>query len=600
MPIGVDKFRPPFKRLWPLLPALLFLGICVIFPVADLLSVSFTDGGGRPSLETFRIFLQRPVYLKVLRTTFVISAWTTLICLLLAYPVAYHLASSSERVRNNLLLIVLMPFWTGFLVRTFAWMILLAKSGPLVRAAEWIGVSNLELAYNLTGVLVGMSHALLPLAVLNMLPVMQSIDRRLVPAASVLGARPSEAFWRIYFPLSLPGVAASGLLVFITALGFFITPTILGGPQETMIAQLIIVQIQELLNWRFAGVLSFVLLLSALIVYYIYDRILGISTMVGEQFTAKRQHGVAAGIERYISLVGRGILALIGRVTAAVERTLTRAGICGRAVAGSRGRLQGVITGLVLVFLALPTFFVIPVSFTESTFLDFPPRGFTLRWYGEFMQSNAWTSATLRSLSIALIVAIVATPLGGAAAFVLARQEFRGKKLLMALVLSPLILPRMVIAVALFYLMARMHIVGTDLALVIGHTVIALPYVVITVMVGLQTYDRQFDLAAATLGARPARTLIHVTVPLIKGSVLAAGIFAFMTSFDDLNIALFLSGGEQNTLPKQMWSAMVLQATPILGVASTLLLLLMSTFLLGAEFLRRRSEAAARRPGTRT
>jgi putative spermidine/putrescine transport system permease protein len=165
----------------------------------------------------------------------------------------------------------------------------------------------------------------------------------------------------------------------------------------------------------------------------------------------------------------------------------------------------------------------------------------------------------------------------------------------MALVLSPLILPRMVIAVALFYLTARMHIVGTDLALVVGHTVIALPYVVITVMVGLQTYDRQFDRAAATLGARPARTLIHVTLPLIKSSVLAAGIFAFMTSFDDLNIALFLSGGEQNTLPKQMWSAMVLQATPILGVASTLLLVLMSAFLLGAEFLRRRADTTRSR-----
>ena len=588
------KFLGRQKQLWPLVPVLLFLGIFVVFPVADLLSVSFTDSSGRPSLETFRIFLQRPVYMKVLRTTFVISAWTTLICLLLAYPVAYYLASSSERARNNLLLIVLMPFWTGFLVRTFAWMILLAKSGPLVRLAEWIGVSNLELAYNLTGVLIGMSHALLPLAVLNMLPVMQGIDRRLMPAASVLGARPSEAFWRIYFPLSLPGVAASGLLVFITALGFFITPTILGGPQETMIAQVIIVQIQELLNWRFAGVLSFVLLLSALVVYYIYDRILGISTIVGEQFTAKRGYGVAAGLERYSSLVGRGILGLIGRVTATVGKAISRARVSGRVVGGSRHHLQGAVAGLVLVFLALPTFFVIPVSFTQSTFLDFPPRGFTLRWYVEFMQSNAWTSATLRSLTIALIVAIVAVPLGGAAAFVLAREAFRGKKLLMALVLSPLILPRMVIAVSLFYLTARMHIVGTDLALVIGHTVIALPYVVITVMVGLQTYDRQFDRAAATLGARPARTLIHVTLPLIKGSVLAAGIFAFMTSFDDLNIALFLSGGEQNTLPKQMWSAMVLQATPILGVASTLLLVLMSAFLLGAEFLRRRADTTRR------
>lgn len=583
----MPTFLARHVRLWPLVPVLLFLGIFVVYPVVDLLSVSFTDSNGRPSLGAFQILVQRPVYLKVLQTTFVISAWTTLICLLLAYPVAYYLASSSARTRNNLLLIVLMPFWTGFLVRTFAWMILLAKSGPLVRVAEWIGVSNLDLTYNLTGVLIGMSHALLPLAVLNMLPVMQGIDKNLMPAAYVLGARRSEAFWRIYFPLSLPGLAASGLLVFITALGFFITPTILGGPQQTMIAQIIIVQIQELLNWRFAGVLSFVLLLSALVVYYVYDRILGISTIVGERSATIVQSRAKASIERQLSAAGRGVLGAIGRIAAMAADMIDRIVPVRAGASGGSRRLQRAIVWVVLGFLALPTFFVIPVSFTTSTFLDFPPRGFTLRWYGEFLQSNAWMSASLRSIYIALIVAVVAMLLGGAAAFVLGREQFAGKKLLMALVLSPLILPRMVIAVALFYLLARIHVAGTDLALVIGHTVIAFPYVVITVMVGLQTYNRQFDRAAAILGANAGRTLIHVTLPLIKGSIIAAGIFAFMTSFDDLNIALFLTGGEQNTLPKQMWSAMVLQATPILGVASTLLLLLMSAFLLVAEIIGR-------------
>ncbi|MGE0769276.1 MAG: ABC transporter permease subunit [Hyphomicrobiaceae bacterium] len=568
---------------------MLFLGIFVVYPVIDLLAVSFTDTTGKLSLQTFQTFIQRPVYTKVLRTTFVISAWTTLICLVLAYPVAYYLTSSSERVRNNLLLVVLMPFWTGFLVRTFAWMVLLAKSGPLVYLAERLGVANLSLAYNLTGVLIGMSHALLPLAVLNMLPVMQGIDRNLMQAASVLGARRSEAFWRVYFPLSLPGVAASGLLVFITALGFFITPTILGGPQETMIAQVIIVQIQELLNWRFAGVLSFVLLLSALLVYYLYDRILGVSMLVGDLQATSGPRGASAHIERFVSAVGGCLLAVAGRFAGACARLVERLVPVHRAGRVQPRRLQLALVGLILVFLALPTFFVVPVSFTQSTFIDFPPRGFTFRWYAEFLQSNAWMSATVRSLYIAATVAAVSMVLGGAAAFVLAREQFAGKKLVMALVLSPLILPRMVIAVALFYLLARLHIAGTDLGLILGHTVIAFPYVVVTVMVGLQTYNRLFDRAAATLGATPSRTLRHVTLPLIKRSMLAAGIFAFMTSFDDLNIALFLTGGEQNTLPKQMWSAMVLQATPILGVASTVLLVLMSFFLLVAEVLRRRT-----------
>jgi putative spermidine/putrescine transport system permease protein len=573
-------------RIWPLLPVILFLGIFVVYPVADLLSVSFTDRSGRLSLETFETFVQRPVYLKVLRTTFEISAWTTLICLILAYPVAYYLASSSDRVRNYLLLIVLMPFWTGFLVRTCAWMILLAQSGPLVGLGKWLGLSNLKLAYNLTGVLIGMAHALLPLAILNMLPVMRGIDKNLMRAASVLGARRSEAFWHVYFPLSLPGVAASGLLVFITALGFFITPAILGGPQETMLAQIIIVQIQELLNWRFAGVLSLVLLVSALTVYYVYDRLLGISTIVGGH-AGPRRAAARATKSWSLARAARLTLSSLGRISSTAASVLERARPRGSGKVEARA-VQVLIVYAVLAFMALPTFFVIPVSFTESNFLDFPPRGFTLRWYSEFFQSKAWMAATIRSIYIATIVAGTALLLGGIAGFVLARDHFAGKKLLMALVLSPLILPRMVIAVALFYLLARLQIAGTDVSLVIGHTVIAFPYVVITVMVGLQTYERQFDDAAATLGATPSRTLMHVTVPLIRNSLGAAAIFAFMTSFDDLNIALFLTGGEQATLPKQMWSAMVLQATPILGVASSVLLILMTVFLVVAELMRRR------------
>jgi putative spermidine/putrescine transport system permease protein len=230
-----------------------------------------------------------------------------------------------------------------------------------------------------------MSHALS--AVLNMLPVMHGIDKRLMRAASVLGARQSEAFWRIYFPLSLPEVAASCLLVFITALGFFFTPSILGGPRETMIAQVIIVQIQELLNWRFAGVLSLVLLLSALVVYYIYDRILGISTIVGERFTAQKA-ARGHGRDREVRLARRRQHPWAYRPRGGSGRkAMARAGVV-RWAGGGRRRVQGAVAGLVLVFLALPTFFVIPVSFTQSTFLDFPPRGVTLKWYAEFLLST--------------------------------------------------------------------------------------------------------------------------------------------------------------------------------------------------------------------
>ena len=297
-------------------------------------------------------------------------------------------------------------------------------------------------------------------------------------------------------------------------------------------------------------------------------------------------------IERAAANKGRLLLAAFGWCAASIADAFG-------AMMPSRIRSEAVVrpslVWLVLGFLAIPTLFVIPVSFNQSAFLDFPPRGLTLKWYWEFFHSSAWVSATIRSTYVAMLVAALSMVVAVPAAFVFGREQFPGKKLLIGAILSPLILPRMVIAVALFYLLARLRLVGTDLALVLGHTVIAFPYVVITVIVGLQGYNRQFDRAAATLGADAPRTLAHVTLPLIKSSLIAAAIFAFMTSFDDLNVALFLTGGEQNTLPKQMWSAMVLQPTPILGVASTILFLVMFCFLLIVEFLRRRGGAVTNR-----
>lgn len=588
------------RGFWLLAPSVIFLLVFFVYPVVDMLSVAFIDQAGRLTLSNFARLFEHPVYFKVLGTTFRIATLTTLICLVLGYPVAYFLANSKASLRGKLLLVVLMPFWTGFLVRTFSWMILLAETGPLTEAGRSLGLSELQLSNNLVGVLIGMSHALLPLAVLNMLAVMQVIDGNLMRVATTLGARPGEAFWRIYFPLSLPGVAAAGLVVFITALGFFITPAVLGSPQQTMIAQVIIVQLQEVLNWRFASVLSLVLLACSLVVYYVYDRLVGLSSIAGTEGSVMGSKPDAPGSLARAPFGSGAAIALLGGLgrASSVLARLREAVASGRGAAlnrSGRRRIQAVVVGAILVFLVVPSFFVIPVSFTNSNFLDFPPRGFTLRWYGEFFRSPIWVSATLRSLYVAVAVAVLASVLGVSAAFGLSRRKFVGLKWVMGLVLAPMILPRMIIAVGLFYLLARLQLVGTDLALIIGHTVLAFPFVVVAVLAMLKNYDPQFDRAAMTLGASPLRTFLHVTLPLISGSVVAAAIFAFMTSFDDLNLALFLAGGEQNTLPKQMWSTMILQANPLLGAASTMLLILMTGFAFAAEMLSRRNRARSLR-----
>lgn len=585
--------RPPLpaRRYLGVLPLLAFLALLFIYPIADLLWLSVLDQQDEFTGEHYRAITANPVWFNVMLITFEISAWTTVFSVVAGYPIAYLLATSSENTRNRLMLWVLLPFWTSFLVRTFAWIVLLSQRGPLNRLIAALGLSDapLELIYNFTGTMIGMVHALMPLAVLTMLSVMTNIDSRLSSAAATLGARGGEAFWRIYFPLSLPGVAAAALMVFITALGFFITPALLGGRRQTMISQVIIIQVQDLLNWSFAGALSVVLLAAALLIFILYDRLLGLSTLSGGE-----RSGAAAPsgwIGQTGAVIGGRIVALLGRacdvVQIAWERVNPPRGDRPRRAIGRA--VLWTVAMLLVAFLVLPALIVVPVSFTAGKFVTFPPEGFSLHWYREYLGSATWTEATLRSFGVAALTGALSMLLGVPAAFMLTRAQVPGKAGLLALILSPLIIPRIVVAVALYIVYARVGLVGTSAGLVLGHTVLAVPYVVITMMAVLKTYDDRLDQAAASLGAPPWRTLTHITFPLIRSGMIASFLFAFITSFDELTIALFVSGGLVSTLPRQMWNDMLLQVNPTLAAVSTTMLVIITGIILAAEYLRRRA-----------
>jgi len=242
---------------------------------------------------------------------------------------------------------------------------------------------------------------------------------------------------------------------------------------------------------------------------------------------------------------------------------------------------------LILAFLALPAFFMVPVSFTTEGFIDWPPKGFSLKWYRAYLESAQWMAATVRSVVVGAVSATLAMVIGVPAAFGLARRDFAGKTGALALILSPLIIPRMIIAVALFYLYARVGLVGSSLGLVLGHTVLAIPFVVVTVMAVLKNYDERLDQAASSLGANRARALYHVTLPVIRGGLVAAFLFAFVTSFDELTIALFVTGGLTTTLPKQMWDDALLKVTPTLAAVSTVLIVFVAITITLAERFRR-------------
>lgn len=250
----------PRSLVLSLTPAALFLTFIFALPVGVMLFKSFTD----PSLsfQNYIKLVESPVYLNALINTVIVSASATALCITLGYPMAYLMAHSTERVRRILVFIVLVPFWSSILVRTFAWMVLLQKKGLVNSVLLAIGVVDepLTLIYNRTGVLIGMVHVLLPFLILPLYSVMTNIDRSYTSAAASLGASPIKTFVRIYFPLSFPGIASGAVLVFVMGLGYYITPALLGGPKDLMIAQLIEMQIADFGNWGLAGALAVVLL----------------------------------------------------------------------------------------------------------------------------------------------------------------------------------------------------------------------------------------------------------------------------------------------------------------------------------------------------
>jgi putative spermidine/putrescine transport system permease protein len=262
-----------------LTPMLLWIAAFFIVPTALMIWRSFAERG----LAPYATILTSPIYLKVLLTTLKICAITTAGCLLLGYPVAYVLTTARPAVRAVLMVLVILPYWLDFIVRSYSWMILLGRHGLINQLVSYLGLSatGLPLLYNLFSVLVGMIQILLPLTILTLFSTMLRIDRRLIDAATIHGASPWRAFLTVFLPLSLPGVYAACLLLFVSALGFYVTPALLGGPEQTMISQTIMVIAGDLLDWPLASAAGVLLLVVTTCLLVLYSRFFRLDRMLG-------------------------------------------------------------------------------------------------------------------------------------------------------------------------------------------------------------------------------------------------------------------------------------------------------------------------------
>ncbi|MCA0450817.1 MAG: ABC transporter permease subunit [Proteobacteria bacterium] len=552
-----------------LIPAVLLLIFGFAAPIGTLLAWSLNAPNW--SLVYYRELFEDAAYWTVLLNTIRLSAEVTLLCSLLGYPIAYAMAQASPAARSAIAILLIVPVWTSILVRGFAWMVLLGRNGAVNNLLIAVGFTDkpIEMLYGHAAVLIGLVHVMLPYFVFPLYDSMKRIDPRLVSAAESLGAGRMTAFFSVFLPLSIPGIASGGLLVLILSMGIYVTPAMLGGLRETTTVMMIEKQINLVANWQMAAAMSLVLLATAMAFVLAWAKLFGFGA-------DERAHNSA----------GRATIAFhLGLATTKWVCWLTRLRI--RLFGPRRARTEGalrqrrprrlfamIVTLLALAFIVAPIMVFFPLSLNGAGFLEFPPRSYSLRWYENYFSRQDWIRPTITSFQVAFLTTIVAVPVGALAAIAIERGKFRGRLASLGLLTMPAMTPHLIIAVGLYFQYATIGWLGSIHGLVLAHLVLALPLVVIVIQGALRKVDIAPENAARSLGAHPAIAFYKITLPMIRPAILSAGLFAFLASFDDVIMALFLTTTTLMTLPRRMWAGIVYEVDPTLTVASIVLITL--------------------------
>jgi len=242
-------------------------------------------------------------------------------------------------------------------------------------------------------------------------------------------------------------------------------------------------------------------------------------------------------------------------------------------------RLLVIASAAIYIFLMLPLVVVFPISLSSAPYMQFPPPGLSWQWYERYLDDPQWIDATVRSLYVGVSTAILALAVGVPLAFTLVRRRFPGRVLLDRLALAPLIVPTIIVSVGIYGLFAKLKLIGEWYGLVLAHTVLALPFVVLILVAGLRDFDRALEQAAEGLGAGRWRTLWRITLPLLRPSLVSAGLLAFISSFDELVVAMFLAGPNM-TLPKKMFDNILMEIDPTIAAVSVIQILLVTIVLI--------------------
>ncbi|RWH31397.1 MAG: ABC transporter permease subunit [Mesorhizobium sp.] len=571
------------------LPVLIVLVVVFGIPLVQLFLTSLN--APMFSVSNYLRFLQDPANVRVVLQTVQISVIATAACLIVGYPTAYLIVAAPKRLRIVLIVLVMIPYLTSGLARTYAWIMILGDSGLINNLLLQFGIisSPLLLIYNRMALYVGMVHIMLPMMVLSLVSVMLGIDKSLMAAARSMGAPPFTAFCRVFFPLSIPGVRSATLLVFVICLGFYIIPASLGGLGDVMLSNFLASQVTTTFDLVSVATGSFVLLAIAIVVL----SILGLD-LSGTQ-------GLAAQVPRRSRFARPS---LIGWLTRSLTEFST--GFRAKRWTAHRYRPRGegwlpeiggkVLVLLVLTYLLAPSVVVIVMSFSSGSYIEFPPSGLSLRWYRSFFGNTAWYGAAWTSMEIGLAVALLSTIVGTLAAYGLSRTSPRLRSTLNVVILTPITIPVIVVGVACYFGLANLGLIGSRTGVILAQSIGAISYVVVIVSATLANFDRRLEQAAQSMRAGPLQTFARVTLPLIRPGIIGGAFLAFIHSFDEVVITSLVSGFSVTTLPLKMWENIRNAIDPTLAAVASLLTVLPMLWLIGMCVVWQRSESKAQFP----
>ncbi|RZS76818.1 putative spermidine/putrescine transport system permease protein [Phyllobacterium myrsinacearum] len=547
-----------WERFFLLAPVFILLIVAFALPLLYIIPQAF---GGDAAGRFLRIF-QSPVYLRVIWTTVRISLEATAITLVVAFPLAWMLSRASGLKAIFLALLVLIPFLSSVLVRTFAWLAILGQRGLINGTLLSLGLISepLPLLFSEPAVIVALVHSSIPMMVFALVTVLRRIDGRILLAASTLGANPLRAWFGIVVPLAIRGIQSGVIIIFLFTIASFIAPAFLGNQRQQMLAQVIQSEIETGADWPFAAALGMTLALVATIAVAVLTAVMRVFSRwqrpgLPQQAPLQPQSGQAA-------------TALLRRPVALPSARFEFSALFSH---GARIFEPAYLT-LISIFILLPLVVLFPVSFSSADVLIFPPPGYSLRWFETILGSPEWIEAALTSLRIAAAACVLSLVLATLAVLGFGRQRFLFQGALEALVQSPLSVPAVVFALGAYLAFARIGLVDTETGIIIAHTVLIFPVVYLIASATYSSIDPGLSLAAASLGAHPWRAFRTIVFPLLLPGLAIGALIAMLLSFDESVASIFLSDLSVKTLPRKLWEGIRFNTSPESAAVSAVLL----------------------------